>query len=101
MANTAQIFLSNKYIGKVIACADPEGDRVSGPPGKSQNIGFLSNTDPDPLKQHKATKLGHHHLNGVSLADRSWPAFCGICTKYLGVLIHIWRRETGLKLHSQ
>ena len=33
------------------------GDRGSGPPppGKSQNIGFLSNTGPDPLKNHKAT----------------------------------------------
>ena len=26
------------------------------PPEKSQNIGFLSNTGPDPLKNHKATK---------------------------------------------
>ena len=26
------------------------------PPEKSQKIGFLSNTGPDPLKSHKATK---------------------------------------------
>ena len=26
------------------------------PPAKSKNIGFLSNTGPDPLKYHKATK---------------------------------------------
>ena len=33
------------------------GDRGSGPPLKNhKNIGFLSNTDPDPLKNHKATK---------------------------------------------
>ena len=32
-------------------CADTE--RV---PKKSQNIGFLSNTGPDPLENHKATK---------------------------------------------
>ena len=25
------------------------------PPGKSQNKGFLSNTGPDPMKNHKAT----------------------------------------------
>ena len=33
------------------------GDRGSGPPplGKSQKIGFLSNTGPDSLKKHKAT----------------------------------------------
>ena len=45
-----------------------------------KNIGFLSNTGPDPLKNHKATKpatmlaiIGppaKRHLNGVSLADR-------------------------------
>ena len=39
-------------------------DRGSGPPGKSQNIGFLSSTGPDPLNitilpsQH--SMLGHH-----------------------------------------
>ena len=34
----------------------------SGPPLKNhKNIGFLSNTDPHPLENHKATK---HHLNG-------------------------------------
>ena len=41
-----------------ISWADPEG-RTGGPdppPEKSQNIGFLSNTGPDPLKNHKATK---------------------------------------------
>ena len=33
------------------------GDGRSGPPPeKSQNIGFLSNTGPDPLKNHKASK---------------------------------------------
>ena len=27
------------------------------PPEKSQKVGFLSNTGPDPLKNHKASKL--------------------------------------------
>ena len=40
------------------------GGQGSGPPEKSQNIGFLSTTGPDPLKNHKASKpasmLGHH-----------------------------------------
>ena len=44
------------------ACAGPEGggggQGVRTPPGKSHNIGFLSNTDPDPLKNQKATKPG-------------------------------------------
>ena len=50
------------------ACADPKrwgGDRGSGPPSENhKNIGFLSNTGPDPLKNHKAPKplpmLGNH-----------------------------------------
>ena len=40
------------------------GSRGGGPPEKSQNIGFLSNTGQNPLKNHKATKpafnVGHH-----------------------------------------
>ena len=39
--------------------ADPDGetDRGSGPLLKNhKNIGFLSNSDPDPLKNHKATE---------------------------------------------
>ena len=38
--------------------ADPEGlgQGCPDPHEKSQNIGFLSNTGPDPLKYHKATK---------------------------------------------
>ena len=43
-------------VGMVAACADPEG--VQGvrtpPPEKSQNIGSLSNTGPDPLKKNKS-----------------------------------------------
>ena len=45
-----------------------------------QNIGFLSNTDPDPLKNHKTTKQAfnvgpssarqRNAMNGVSLAGR-------------------------------
>ena len=38
------------------ACVDPEGGRGSVPPKKSQNIGFLSNTGLDTLKNHKTTK---------------------------------------------
>ena len=38
-------------------CAHPEGGTGGpDPPEKSQNIGFLSNTDPDSLKNHEATK---------------------------------------------
>ena len=42
--------------------ADPEGGKGSGPPPpppkkkNHKNIGFLSNTAPDPLKNHRATK---------------------------------------------
>ena len=43
------------------------------PPGKLQNIGFPSNTGPDPLKNYKATKPAFNvepssarHLNGLT-----------------------------------
>ena len=52
--------------------ADPEGKggRGSGPPEKSQKlIGFHSNTGPDPLKKHKATKPAFNF--GPSLARQS------------------------------
>ena len=46
-------------------CADPEGDRGSGPHLENyKNIGFLSNTGPGPLKitklQIQHSLLGHH-----------------------------------------
>ena len=57
------------------------GAGVQAPPLKNKNIyiGFLSNTDPDALKNHKASKTAFNvlaiigtpakrHLNGVSLA---------------------------------
>ena len=46
------------------------------PPEKSQNIGFLSNTGPDPLKNHKATKPTFnvsHHRPASEMAFR-WRA---------------------------
>ena len=58
------------------------GGRGSVPPLKNhKNIGFLSNTGTDPLKNHKATKPAFNvgqssappakrHLNGISLAGR-------------------------------
>ena len=41
------------FLNKIhwLSCADPEGDRGSGPPEK-KNIGFSSNTGPDPLRNH-------------------------------------------------
>ena len=67
---------------KPLMCGSRGGDRGSGPPLKNQkNIGSLSNTGPDPLKNHKSicskhSMLGHHRhtsetpFNGVSLAGR-------------------------------
>ena len=45
------------WVFEIMRCADPEGDRGSGPP-----------------EILKANEL----LNGVSLAGRCWPAFSGI-----------------------
>ena len=63
-----------------MACADPEGGGGQGALENYNNIGFLSNTSPDPLKITKLPiqhpMLGHQqpaserHLNGVSLAGR-------------------------------
>ena len=44
-----------------LPCVDPEGvgegtGGLDPPPEKSQNLGFRSNTGPDPLKIYKATK---------------------------------------------
>ena len=56
------------------ACADPEGGGWRGSTGKSQiYTGFVSNTGPGPIKDHKATIIGtpaERHLNGVLLAGR-------------------------------
>ena len=61
----------------VDTCADPEGDRVSGPPPpplkNKKNIGFLSNTGPDPWK---ITKLPNQH--SMLSHHRWWPDFSGI-----------------------
>ena len=53
----------------ILACADPEGAhgvRTPPPPEKSQSIRFLSNTGPDPQKNHKAATSAFN--NGPSLA---------------------------------
>ena len=60
-------------------CADPKGDRGSGPPLKNhRNIGFLRNTGPDPEKSQSYQASiqcwaiigtpAKRNLNGVSLA---------------------------------
>ena len=61
----------------------PEGGQRSEPPLKNRkNAGLLSNTGPDPMKNHKATILASmqcwaiisppakRHLNGIWLAGR-------------------------------
>ena len=59
-------------------CGYRVGGRGSGPPEKLQNIGFLSNSGPDPLKNHEAIKPAfnvgaspsrqRNAINGVTLA---------------------------------
>ena len=63
----------------VSTCADPEGggQGVRTPLKNHKNIGFLSNTGPDPLENHKATKPAFNvgpSTARVSLADRKYPA---------------------------
>ena len=58
---------------------------TGGPPLKNyKNIGFLSNTGPEPLKTNPIQcwaiidPPAKRHLNCVSLAGRWWPTFSGI-----------------------
>ena len=55
---------------KDTSCADPEGmGRGSGPPSLKNhtNIGFLSNTGLDPLKNHKVTKQSFNVVRSSAL----------------------------------
>ena len=57
------------------AWADPEvGPGVRTPLKNHKNIGFLSNTDPDPLKNHKATKPAFNfgHYRPASIMAFCW-----------------------------
>ena len=60
--------------GKPVSCADPEIG-TGGPDLKNQkNIGFLSNTGPDPLKNHKAARPAMlSNYRHVSLAADDGP----------------------------
>ena len=63
----------------VTACTDPEGggDRGSGPSPpleNDKNIGFLSNTGPDPLKNHSYLARIQRRVNINTPAARWWPA---------------------------
>ena len=65
---TNGIYANNQFLNKQASnlsececepsCADSEGGAqgVRTPSEKSQNIGFLSNTGPDPLENYKAAK---------------------------------------------
>ena len=46
------------YISQKETCADPEGGNGGSGPHlkKHKNIGFLSNSGPDPLKNYEATE---------------------------------------------
>ena len=62
-------------------CADPDGGQgVRTPLENHKNIGFFSNTGPDPLKNHKATKpafnvgpLQHARKTPFKWRFAGWP----------------------------
>ena len=67
--NKNELAQKNTFEGDMVSMGGSrgEGDRGSGPPPtpeKSQNIGFICNTGPDPLKITKLPSqrlmLGHH-----------------------------------------
>ena len=53
--NRLDLFCHSEYCGMGGSRGGWGGAGGPDPSEKSQNIGFLSNTDPDPLKNHKAT----------------------------------------------
>ena len=65
------------YILLSYSSADPDGGSSSGPPPpplkNHKNIGFISNTGPDLLKNHKAAKQdsmsGHHPARQCNAID--------------------------------
>ena len=68
------------------------GGEGNPPPEKSQNIGFLCNTGPDPLKNHKATKpafnvglVSARQRIAISMVFR-WRANGGPFQRYLDPL---------------
>ena len=84
------------------SCADPEGEGAGGsdPSLKIYKaVGFLGDTGPDPLKNHKIqywTIIGQpakRHFYGVSLAGLCWPTFSGIWI--LSPLINLKKRMSA------
>ena len=59
IAEKAQMSLRKWAVSLEPSCADPEGGGGQGvgtPLENQKNIRFVSNTGPDPLKHHRATK---------------------------------------------
>ena len=81
LVSVSQVQMHYSVLFPKPSCADPEG-KTGGPdtPLKiHKNIGFFSNTGPNPLKNHKATKpefnvgpssARQRNANGVSLAGQ-------------------------------
>ena len=65
------------------------------PPEKLQNIGFLSNTGPDPLKNHKATKPAFNV--GPSSASFEWAIIGTPAKRFAGgpMMAFRWRADHG------
>ena len=93
--------LYDKQCGPRSAWADPEGG-TGGPDllENHKNIGFLSNTGPDPRKwqSYQASiqcrviigTPAKRHLNGVSLAGQWWPAYSVIWILSKKRLLQSW-----------
>ena len=90
--DTDQIVLVHKLINASVAMRGSRGgggDRGLDPPGKSQKYLVSWQYWSGSSKNYKATKSasiecwaiiglpGKHHLNGVSLVGRWWPAYSG------------------------
>ena len=88
---------------------DPERAGGPDPLERSQKIGFLSNTSPDPLKNRKVTRPEFDVMSspgrqrnailiGVSLAGRRWPDFSGILI--ISSLINLKKKKKKKRCQS-
>ena len=88
-----------------LSCADPEGGpgvRTPPPLKNHKNIGFLSNSDPDPLKNYKATEPAFN-VGPSSARQRNaiLMAFCWRADNSPLIVVHVFGSSPTHQLKKQ